>query len=489
MVELEEIQSLLIDGFRKYSSACYMLFQVNDAKLAKNWLQGMQSYLAYGVKPSDEWCINLAFSYPGLEKLGLQSTLLSKFPTVFSEGMVSTYRQRILGDIGDSSPECWQWGYGESAVDLLFLVFARNDGLLVKQANKVKQEAKKSGVNWLKTLHTEKLPENKEHFGFRDGISQPKMSGVNGEVDSNGADSKDSIAPGEFILGYPNEHQGSVNRLTVSAASDPSHMLPGVDGLDNAAIRDFSKNGSYLVFRQLRQNVKAFWDFMAKNASKGGESRRAEDYASAIKLASKMVGRWPSGAPLMKFPDIDPVAVQDKAVLNRFSYKHDPSGLSCPIGAHIRRAHPRNAFTFDKSCIPESVRNNKRHRILRRGRSYGKPFSHTMNPVDMIKSREDQVERGLYFICLNADIERQFEFIQQAWLNNKKYGGLYNEVDPLVGKMSVNLKADKGTFTVPADPIRTRYFGLKNFVEMRGGGYFFLPSRAAVDYIIHHGKF
>src|SRR5262249_41440393 len=101
-----------------------------------------------------------------------------------------------------------------------------------------------------------------------------------------------------------------------------------------------------------------------------------------------------------------------------------------------------------------------RHRVLRRGRSYGEA---------------DDIEKGLLFMCLNADIERQFEFIHQNWLNDPAFGGLADERDPLVGALHQD-----DVFTVPGLPAPVFVRGLRRFVSVRGAEYFFLPGIAAL---------
>jgi deferrochelatase/peroxidase EfeB len=119
----------------------------------------------------------------------------------------------------------------------------------------------------------------------------------------------------------------------------------------------------------------------------------------------------------------------------------------------------------------ESVQRVARHRLLRRGRSYGPRIA---NPLV-----DDKAERGLHFICLCADIERQFEFVQQTWINNPVFGQLVGEVDPLVGAQT----AGDAVFTIQAEPVRRRVQNMTCFVTLRGGAYFFLPSIKALRWL------
>jgi deferrochelatase/peroxidase EfeB len=191
------------------------------------------------------------------------------------------------------------------------------------------------------------------------------------------------------------------------------------------------------------------------------------DRERAVWLAAKCVGRWPSGAPLVRSPDHDDPAWSKD---NAFTYSADREGFACPIGAHIRKANPRDSL---EPGPKQSLMATNRRRILRRGRAYGPPLA----PFEHEAQRQ---ERGLLFICLNTNIRRQFEFIQQSWLNNEKFAGLSADQDPIVGDQ---LPGVGSTFTIPQRPLRRRLVGIERFVEVRGGAYLFLPSRSALRYL------
>jgi len=188
------------------------------------------------------------------------------------------------------------------------------------------------------------------------------------------------------------------------------------------------------------------------------------------RLAAKLIGRWPSGAPLVKYPDADPNAGTGRLNHeNDFGYSQlDSAGLACPIGAHIRRANPRDSLGPTPKAALVSA---NRHRLLRRGRSYGERLADPL--VD------DGKKRGLYFICFNGDLERQFEFVQQTWLGSPVFGGLYGETDSIIGTQPLG----GGTMTIPREPVRQRVHGLSRFVTVRGGAYFFLPGVRALKYL------
>jgi Dyp-type peroxidase family len=223
------------------------------------------------------------------------------------------------------------------------------------------------------------------------------------------------------------------------------------------------------VFRKLAQDVAGLWHWIAGHARRlAGDDPAATEYLTEL-LAAKLVGRWRSGAPLTLAPDRDDPELTRPDRRNSFGFlEHDPDGMRCPISAHIRRANPRDArggTAEDSRTVVD------RHRIIRRGRSYGAPLPRSA----ALAGHDDGVARGLYFVCLQSSIARGFEFIQQTWLANPSFLGLHREPDPLLG-------GSAGTchFTIPADPVRLRLTHIPTVVTNLGGGYFFLPSLSAL---------
>jgi len=316
-------------------------------------------------------------------------------------------------------------------------------------------------------------PFGREHFGFSDGLTTPPIAGL-----SKAGDTEQSIRPGEFFLGYQNEYGRYTARPLVAPGLDPKSLLkPDIEG---SGQRDFGRNGTYLVFRTMSQDVHRFWSVVDAAAAKQPGPTPAD---RRIRLASKMVGRWPSGAPLTVTPDRD----NPKLATNDFMFHAmDREGLRCPVGAHIRRTNPRDMLD-PAPGMPESLSVNKRHRLLRRGRTYSPPLVASMDPGEMLANGDDGVERGLHFICLAANIARQFEFIQASWVNNPQFGGLVDDVDPLIGRRGRFTHPDPSSatssFTVPGMPARCRIHDLPDFVTIRGGAYFFMPSLSAVRYL------
>ncbi len=159
----------------------------------------------------------------------------------------------------------------------------------------------------------------KEHFGFADGISQPIIDGL-----SKSGIEENTVRAGEFILGYPNEYgQFTVSPLVKSEA-DSNGILP--TDINGSGDHDFGRNGSYLVFRQLHQKVHEFWQFLDQETRNSDNSSNPE---ARTKLAAKMVGRWPSGAPLALAAEHDQPELHDQ---NDFLYhKTDPLRFEMPV--------------------------------------------------------------------------------------------------------------------------------------------------------------
>jgi len=438
-LELDDMQGLIARGYRDLKAACYVLLQITNPVSARAWLAQLPITPA-SQRPSDT-ATHVAIAASGLERLGLQDDALSRFPLEFRGGMTTPHRRRILGDAGASAPEQWQWGGPTMpSVDLLLALFATDDPALEQHHATFAATFAASGVSEIGRLPTMVDLDGREHFGFADGISQPTIAGLSSRRDLP----SNTIRAGEVILGYENEYGLYTDR-------------PIVDGFD------LGQNGTFLVFRQLAQDVRGFWRWVDRTV--GG------DAAARMWLASKMVGRWPSGAPMTLAPDADNPKL---ATANDFTYHHaDRDGFNCPIGAHVRRAHPRDSLDPDPGT-ERSVAVNRRHRLLRRGREYGPPVEDFFSDAP-----PDDPERGLYFICLVANIARQFELVQHTWVNSPKFGQLYDDADPLIG----NHDLGGASFTIPADPVRLRYTGLPRFVTVRGGGYFFLPGLRALRYL------
>jgi Dyp-type peroxidase family len=432
LLELDDIQAGVIQPRPSPYAAVYLVLKVETPAAGRELLRGLLPVVrpAGQAARDPETSVSGVLSYRGLQALGVPEGSLASFPPEFRAGMAA--RADYIGDVGDNSPEHWEAPFGGPDVHVGLSGIAPDRARLdAAVANAERQIAELDGITLLWRLDAHVLPDEREAFGFRDGISQPAIEGID-RPNTNPADPP--LKAGEFFLGYEDE-TGSVVRVP----------QPEVLG----------HNGTYVVFRKLHQDVAAFRRFLKAN-SDGPQ-------AEAL-LAAKMLGRWPSGAPLALTPYRDqPDLGGDPARSNDFMYaEDDPKGLKTPPGSHIRRMNPRDAPVLGDPRI---------HRILRRGTSYGPALADGVT-VD------DGQDRGLAFIFVGAHLDRQFEFVSSQWVKDGTFIGANDEMDPVVGP-------NDGTrrFTVPQRPVRRRVPGLPRFVTTRGGEYFFAPSLSALRWI------
>ncbi|MDB4933499.1 MAG: peroxidase [Labilithrix sp.] len=446
-LELSDIQGIVLFGYGSLPHArwVHVSFE-NDESEPGTWLSELRHEVhasARGKRRQEER-INVAFTHTGLARLGLAESELASFPRELQQGMSDQLRSHVLGDVDENDPKAWELGGPSNGpIHALVMLYAKNvDAIAALRDRVVGRIAALGGVVVHEDSGELRDPLH-EPFGFRDGITQPHVTGSPRPRDPH----EDEVPAGEFVLGYRNAYD----------EFPPSPQ--GTDGFD------IGSNGSYLVYRKLQQDTAGFWQCMLDRARPNGDAK------AATKLASSLVGRWPSGAPLVNYPDHDPGPGAEKEA---FAFHDaDPAGTKCPLGAHIRRANPRDMLAPSAN---ESRRAVGRHRLLRRGRPYG-PIS---KGTPAQRATPDGADRGLVFIALNASFRRQFEFVQQTWLNNPKFAGLYDERDPI----TASVMDERGQhFSIPSVPVRRRLACLPQFVTLRGGGYFFVPSLRALAWL------
>jgi deferrochelatase/peroxidase EfeB len=471
--------------------------------------------------PRPPVAINIAFSWYGLLALDIPTRTLRGMPDEFIDGMMA--RAPMLGDdfktseFGRSWDKVWTAVKGARSTDpntvhmLITLNAQMNaDGTAVPALEAATEEINKlcqssgGGVRVLPGHNPEGQPPAQyqelsailsqasdgkvrplptEHFGFTDAIGDPVFEGQypggherevqNGSGAVDGAGQWRPLATGEFLLGYPDESQ------EIAGAAMPL---------------DFSRNGTFMAYRKLHQNVAMFRSFSAETAQRFGAVFGIDDPQEAQEtLKAKMAGRWSDGVPLARastfaewksfndrFPDVS--AVQDRAgwqarnrALTDFTYADDPDGIKCPVTSHLRRVNTRDGMAL--GTAGGSVLNNRR-RIIRRGLPYG------ISPPQTT----DSDEHGIVLLVLCASLFRQFEFVQQQWLNYGLDARSGNDTCPLVGNHSPGGPAGPpAKFVVPADPKSGRppfiVEGVPQLVETRGGEYFFAPSMTALRMI------
>lgn len=403
--------------------------------------EALEEQLVTGARDGAAHAVTVAITARGLRTLGVRYRWHAGrvVEDAFGEGMRK--RAHALGDVGPSDPHRWDDGWRDpDRLHVAFWIQVRDACALAALEDRVQRHFRSVRTQVrVETANLGSSGSRREHFGFVDGASQPWVEGVRsasgrdprggGKLRSSVPSSEDTtrtlnrwkpIALGEFVVGQVDE-TGDI----FPVPSPPEVFL----------------GGTFLVVRKLRQDVAGFRDY-------------AGDGAERSSLASRLVGRTSDGTPLMSPSRQDgKTAVGESS--NVFSYGHDPEGLFCPLGAHIRRANPRDALGFGTIL-------SARRRIIRRGMPYG-PAWDDGNP---------DADRGLLFIACNVRISEQFEFIQQQWLNDGSPFGLGNVPDPLGGGWDPE---SPRAIVVGGRPPDVRA-PLRSFVTTTGGEYFFAPS-------------
>ncbi|HEY0085487.1 MAG TPA: hypothetical protein VGB65_06215 [Allosphingosinicella sp.] len=275
-----------------------------------------------------------------------------------------------------------------------------------------------------------------EHFGYFDGISQPLFT----EQD---------------LDKYYNSERGGAR----GSGWDPSASLDLVlvDDPYSDAPDTF---GSFLVYRKLAQDYDLFHSRVAACAAALGTSPE---------LAGAMaVGRFTDGTPVVD----SATASQDYK--NDFMFdEDDEDGFRCPRHAHIRKVNPRGTTPFT------SLEDERSRRIVRRGIPYGQP--HPDIGADTDDTKSGAADRGLLFMCFQASIKRQFQFIQRTWVDNPNFPvSLLNPLakdtgdDPLIGQDPD--ETQRWPKKWGEETAGRKSFNFEAAVTLKGGEYFFAPS-------------
>lgn len=470
-LDLTDIQGNLLRGYHAARATHYLL-SVNDARKASAFLGRMVAGNG-GLPPvttAAPWTdrptcfVNVGVTAAGLRALEVPDDVVAAFPEAFRNGPTRTEQQRgvigtrerkvaeELGDVGPSDPAGWRFGGPANCpVHLVVSVYTGGrgqggdeDGRTMAACDGVLREAFTGHALAVGAAQTaQALAGGTVHFGYRDGIGQPRIAGAPGPVPT---DMQPTARPGEFLLGG-----GHVNQNGGNFIGD----LP-------PALCD---NGTFGALRMMAQDVAAFERFIV-------EAGRRANLGPEL-VAAKLMGRWRNGTPLTLAPN-DPHADLADDALNAFdfapsaarpAYYDDDEGLRCPVGSHMRRMNPRGALVQGR---PHS------RRVVRRGLPYGPPY-------EPGSGSEDE-ERGLigYFLC--GDLESQFEFVLGTWANRDfATTGLQGTTDPFVGQQPEH----GGRFVIRTadgrDPIVLD--GLPQLVRTRGTVYTFLPGIGGLRYL------
>jgi Dyp-type peroxidase family len=440
-LELFDIQGNILRGYGM-AYGCHHFVHIDDAADGRAWLaRAVERVTTAELQARSEprLTCNIAVSAAGLAQLEVPLALLAEFPAEFRAGMAR--RDEVLGVGGESHPDRWKEDvFRSGSAHLAVSVYSDTEERLNTESDRLGAEL---AVHNLKVLHSRRVDRprlEREHFGFADGFAQPHIVGAPaGRRPPRSTTSPGSrpLPPGEFLLGYRD--------LDGALPAGP----PGALG----------RNGTYMVYRELDQDVAGFRRFLRHQSDACGLSEEL--------LAAKIVGRWRNGTPLAVSPDkADLPKGRGDARLDDFGYADDPHGFRCPLGAHIRRANPRDAAGLGLEVT-------RRHRMIRRGMPYGPRLADGVL-VD------DGEERGLAFICLVASIERQYELVLEQWCNDGNAFGLGTEADLVLGRGYPGKMTIQGTPPVFVTRSAGQAGALSPFVTTRGGEYFYMPGVAGL---------
>lgn len=489
----QDIQALVRTGFDKLGCR-FLLLRIEDAARARAWLRGLLPRLTRfdqvgdGKRVPD--ALQMALSAAGLARLELGADVLRQFAAEFTVSLAGDpSRLRRLGDIGDNAPERWEWGVGDREPHVLLIQYDAPDKV-EGSAGALEQDARSNGLSVIHNFATSRSSDT-EPFGFRDGLSQPTIDWDDQRASDSKADMEfhNLVAPGEIVLGYPNEYGLYTERPLLKPQVPGAGALPAA--VDEPGLHDLGRNGSYLVFRQLHQDVCGFWRWVHQEAGDAG----------AVALAEAMLGRHMDGKPFTDLGAADIPGVKkkkDEEDYNSFTFRGDPEGRVCPIGAHIRRANPRTGdfpqgrmgwlkkllalLGLIGTAEQDHIASTRFHRLLRRGRKYGE----SLPPAAAARPDAQSPDTGLHFICLNANLVRQFEFVQGAWIANAKFAGMSNEQDPMLGNrlpFPGTQPTDRFSRPQKDGPCKVSH-AVPQFVHLRGAAYFFLPGLRALDWML-----
>ncbi|HEX2526451.1 MAG TPA: hypothetical protein VHL31_09165 [Geminicoccus sp.] len=481
---------------------------------AEPWIGGKGNYPSGKSIPMPQVAYNIGFTFHGLRALGLPTRTLQLLPAEFIDGMRA--RCHILGDVGESAPDKWDpiWKDPQDLesrkmvhVWLAMHPHLTSGDAIEHETSWLRQLVADSG-DAVHLLSGHRGPDAdfqaasalvingvhvpKEHFGYTDAIgdtvfvgqTDPSVERVrkigSGKIMPD--QSWEPIATGEFVLGHVDESQ----------------ELP-----QTAPPWEFMRNGTFMAYRKLHQNVASFHSYIEQAAAEYAQLMKVGKCEARETIRAKLVGRWSDGVPLIAAPTFQAweafreqnagvvawwdgktegkdLTDKEKAdymrVLVDFKYSQDPQGIACPFGAHLRRVNTRDML--DPEASPgsktwSSTLNNRR-RILRRGLPYGSFKT---------KDHDDAEEHGVIFMGLCASLFRQFEFIQQQWIQYGLDFNLGNDTDPLIGSRAMGGRKHVITADPAGDNAPFICTEMPQFVTTRGGEYFFIPSLTALRMI------
>ena len=408
-------------------------------------------------KGTDGGLVILFFlSASGYSYLGLDPTKLGSTP--FRKGMKD--QSGGLGDLPgtsnkDPKPATWESGFQKEIHAMVGLandeqVTPRLSAMLTVLKGQLGPIAKihcvQEGKVLRRPIHDTPAGDDFEpieHFGFFDGISQPLFTQQ--DLDK-----------------YYEKEMGTKG----SGKWNPSASLDLVL-VDDPFASDPDAFGSYLVYRKLAQDYALF---NSRVAACGTALGIDEALAGAM-----VVGRFKDGTPVVDSH------VPDDDYNNDFMFdEDDDEGFRCPRHAHIRKVNPRGTTPFT------SLEDERERRIVRRGIPYGKPHPDIDPDVPTSETETGSTDRGLLFMCFQASIKKQFQFIQRTWVDNPNFPvSLLNPFkrdtgdDPLIGQDPD--ETQRWPKKWGEESAGRKSFNFEAAVTLKGGENYFAPSKSFLE--------
>ena len=439
-VDRSDVQANILEGYSA-RVARHLIYQFAEPQQARRWLAGLPVTPATPWQIRPESIVNIGLSWAGLRALGVDAASLERLPTAFREGPGQADRARANGDTGSAAPGHWLVGSpAATSVHAVVSIHAQHADALARAEADVAAQLPATAVIEISRFDAAALTDDKEAFGYRDAIAQPRLAlGPGSRLRRQRPDLQPAMAVGALLLGpdYPNEFGGR------SLGAMPPELVT---------------NGTFCALRILAQDVAGFEALLDCGARRSGQPREW--------VAARLMGRWRDGSPLMRHPGpaADDTRACETMIDNAFDYEpsfehptidNDAAGLRCPLDSHVRRANPR-------SSRGRGVRHS--HRLVRRGLPYRRTLS------------DGSEEQGLFGLFLCASLERQFEFIQQQWLKDDLFAGA-----PLA---PLDEPAPPAAAPAPCPVGGTAQLGdrqaAQRLVTTRGSLYLLMPGLAAL---------
>lgn len=467
-------RAALLRWVDEVTSTRQALFQRTEAKQAQA--------AGFDLPGQDRVLLAMAITSNGLARFGTQA--VPEDPDFKNGAARSAATLSDDVDLANGIPIGWQYGdVPERTPDVLAIFGGDDETAVLEKALELISDLEGMASVVVRDQGV-RLPKDKEHFGFVDGISQPAPRGRISQTDPlvHRALPEDDptsdlfarpgrplIWPGQYIFGEPTQLADSLAPGPIAGG--------GAVGL---------KNGSLLVFRRLRQDNVAFREGMQRLADSFADQGLV---AGPDTVAAWCVGRWPDGSPLMLSPNEPNATIGDDAHLrNGFLFSQplgtseltlpdgskkeypgapaDIFGRACPFFAHIRQVNPRDdPVDFGGSGI------TLQSQMIRRGIPYGPAWSEETSDTD----------RGLLFMSYQTSISNQFHRLMKRWVNDNTAPLSRSGTDPLIG---VDKSPGRALERRKPDDSFARSLLDGSWVRATGGVYAFTPGKDMLRQIL-----